>query len=296
LEVPIVLVSLLAPTRLTFCVASIVNACFDVLFAYSLDALQIRNSDELRVSTSPAAHEWQHSEVFWSPRFCIERPVSVMATLLNGAKMFEPSETEPCLSARGCLDGGSLRGSGNEPTMGSIGSTCGPNYSDANTRITEESCPRFSGTMSPRVSALLDEYDAAVIDCRMSASCEAQALYLFQDRRLTLTAHLLGSIVAIGFAAFACAHTPKLWSHGSGWYELVWRVSVLCLLRAIADILACGTLEYSSTNIHKHGRAGLWESRHELSNFYSWLFRALIGIGSLLASLAATSVGVVQHS
>lgn len=294
LEVPLALVVLLAPGPITFCIAVFANALLDILFAYTLDALQQRRLATTQVTTprgtpTSALAGWQHSVAMWSPRFCVERPVSFVATLLSGAGPLGGNEKNEKDHLRPAsprdAEGNKGKRSGPGATLGSMWSTSGI---DAEGRK-EMFHQRDSGAMSPRVSHLLDEYDAAVIDCQMGRG-GGQSVYLFQDRKLSLTAHLLGSTAALCLATVACVFADVR-SHGLGLPQIAVRVAVFFVVRAFTDIVACWALERSSLEVHQHGRAGLWESRHELANFHGWMYRALVGIGAILAALAATPAG-----
>lgn len=314
LEVAFTFTFLLIPHTISFAVAVSINVLLDVLFVCVLDTLQKRR---LRASPAPTKTVEEVGLSEWSPTYCIERPRSMISTIMSGSLSRWPSEATPLSqgassgqasqaragraawggragdrisSPRAAAVQGKLRECWSRCREGCDGcDCCGPRASEP---LADE-----SGAMSPRVSYLMDEYNDAVIQCmarprsRKSGSSGSMAVYLYQERKLTFSTHLLGNTVALALAA-SCVPillaSGDLRFHTFQWTELVLRIVALLVLRCFADYLACWCLEYTSTEVHPDMRALLWETGYEMSTCHGWTYRVLMAVCPLFAVIAAT--------
>jgi len=90
LEVPFACLLLLVPWTLTFFMVAITNAIFDVAFCCVLDVLQRRRLGMfLRTRAKDDAKFEQ-----WSPTYINDRPISLVATLMNGGASPNPGHRE----------------------------------------------------------------------------------------------------------------------------------------------------------------------------------------------------------
>lgn len=272
LEVPYMFILLAAPMKGMFWTAAVTGAALDVFFAYTLDALQRR-----RLHFPAKQAEAEH----WSPSFCPERPVGLVAALLGGLPPapLEP-ETEPLLP----------RAQGRGPPLGAGPTGAAPEggatppadgAAVAGEPVVERALSsKGGGPMSPRVSLLLDEYDEALVECRLrtpaaQATRGGQAVYLLQDRKITFMTHLLVNTVAL---ALAVLFVPALTLHRLQGRELATRAAGAVALRICSDTAACWTLEHTSSTVQYDSHSALWESRHELVTLHGWCFRALASV------------------
>jgi len=152
-----------------------------------------------------------------------------------------------------------------------------------------------SGAMSPRVTHLMDEYNSMLIKnneserhlgggSSWSGIGGGSTIYLYQERKITFMTHLLCCTLALALAILFLTffHIHKL-----SQTELIIRIFVAVALRILADFLACWTLEWICTDIHRDRRIILWEYRQELSTVNGWIFRALVAVCPLFAVIAA---------
>lgn len=270
LEIPYVFILLAAPMKGMFWTAAVTGAALDVFFAYTLDALQRR-----RLHFPAKMVEAEH----WSPSFCTERPVGLVAALLGGLPPAPPEpEAEPLLPR--AQDRGLPRGAGPGATLEG-GATPTANGAAVGEPVVERALSsRGGGPMSPRVSLLLDEYDEALVECRLrtpaaQATRGGQAVYLLQDRKVTFTTHLLVNTVSL---ALAVLFVPALALHRLQGRELATRAAGAVALRICSDTAACWTLEHTSSTVQYDSRSAQWESRHELATLHGWCFRALASV------------------
>lgn len=291
IEVPFAFALLLVPNVPTFWLTAWASAAFDVFFVYLLDTLQRRR---LRLSEcGPKAAAGPESGLEqWSPSFCFARPVSFVAALLSGTVAPSPGASEaerlrkgpPGAASAGAAEG--AKGAGKWENWASQ-RNCGlPLGGEGDTADGETGGGGGARAMSPRVSLLLDEYDAAVIECRKERS-SGEAVYLLQDRKASFSTHLLGNTVAI---ALACLLVPVCQLQRFGGHELAWRVVALLLLRLLADFHACWTFDCTAGDVPSGSRAALCESRHDLKTLHGWAFRALVSICPLFAVVSAAKI------
>mmetsp|Transcript_9209 Transcript_9209/g.17603 ORF Transcript_9209/g.17603 Transcript_9209/m.17603 type:complete len:630 (-) Transcript_9209:41-1930(-) len=306
LEVPFACLLLLVPWTLTFFTVAIANAIFDVAFCCVLDVLQRRRLGML--SRTCAKDDAKIEQ--WSPTYLNDRPISLIATLINGGGSQGPDHSEaarlrPPLPVQLSQATSSYGGSTNQPVspatqrttrtgtpMGTYrSSSC---FQELPTSPRRPSAwhvpgePEFS-PMSPRVSLLLDEYDDALIECRAGWArseddCSGLDVYLFQDRKLTFMNHLLGNTLALALAA-TCVPLFRLRFVSTG--DLMMRVVVLVLLRMCADLAACVVLGWTTKDVRQDECLSLWGRRHEFATFHGWLLRVLVGICPVFALIVA---------
>jgi hypothetical protein len=122
-------------------------------------------------------------------------------------------------------------------------------------------------------------------------------VFLRQERKIALTTHFLGSTlaliivtIALPVAKYAGDHHKTEFlglRHISG-VELVIRAVAVLLLRVVADLVALRLLDLTAAGPRGGEAPTLWDSRHELSTFHGWLFRALAATCPLFAVIAAT--------
>jgi len=263
----------------------------------------------------------------WSPNYCQERPESIFATLANGTLVNEPSEAtslrqpptgEPAEGEDSshssccpvfielCLWKCSWR---MQMAWNWCKSTCPTRCQDACCPMSrskeddesEEVVPTKDAIpMSPRVTLLLDEHNTGVIGSWAGrtelANGSGHGVFLQQERKIALTTHFLGSTLALAIVCVALPiakhagdnhRTEFLGLRHISAAELAVRAVAVLVLRVVADIVALRMLDLASGPQGGDAPA-LWESRHELSTFHGWLFRALAATCPLFAIIAAT--------
>lgn len=311
LEVPFAFVFLYIPHSATFWLAAVANTLLDVLFVYVLDTLQQRRlrlaalvGGKTRDLQQQSADEGGTAR--WSPVPCLHRPTSMIAAAMNRAiDTQEPTEVSrlaaaapaaqrPAAAAQQPVTAEPVESESSMQTcVGQCQERLGAAFQRCFPPRSEESPPSPS-MMSPRVSLLMDEYDAMLIKCSKSQtvapveehSDTALTIYLYQERKIPFLAHLLGSTVAVAFAAVSAAVVGL---HSFETKELVARVIGLLALRIVADMAACWVLERLCYAIPRDRIVILWESRPELSTLHGWLFRMLVSICPLFAVVAAAT-------
>lgn len=259
----------------------------------------------------------------WSPSYCIERPESIFATLSSGALFSEPFEStalRPSDQASPEDDGRSCCScpwiellcwnvSGRCAALWSrCKSACCPQRfrseekrDEEDTAPPKDAAPPQAEAMSPRVSLLLDEHNHGVISCwagRTELSRgNGHGVFLQQERKIALSTHFLCSTlalvivtVALPIAKYASDHhrTEFLGLRHISAAELAIRAVAVLVLRVFADVVALRLLDQSASGPPGGDAPTLWESRHELSTFHGWLFRALAATCPLFAVIAAT--------
>lgn len=162
------------------------------------------------------------------------------------------------------------------------------------------------GSMSPRVMQLLDDYDSALIEAQaprdhvraavgagghfgvqsVGTANAGPAIHLFQERRITLAAHLMASAAALLLAS-VCVPALKLGLFALNPVLLGKRLGALVALRLLADLGACWAFSSSTEELQGVGRAVLWSRHRELSVLHAWLFRALVLACPVFVTLAA---------
>jgi len=263
----------------------------------------------------------------WSPSYCHDRPESIWSTLSNGALASELSETSSLRGQDQGEDlAPNTPGDGRSclPVWldlccwkctwrmslfwGWIKSTCPTRCRDICCPLSrtekedegeEPSSIKADSPMSPRVSLLLDEHNTGVISCYTGRTelsrGSGHGVFLRQERKIALSTHFLGSTLAIIIVTIAI----PVAKYGSDNYkteflglrhisaaELAIRAVVVLVLRVVADLVALRMLDAAML---QGGEAPtLWESRHELSTFHGWFFRALAATCPLFAVIAAT--------
>jgi len=263
----------------------------------------------------------------WSPTYCIERPESIFSTLASGVLVSEPSESTSLRrdkvededpsegSARSCCPvyiellfwkiGWMMRMAWDRcksccPTR--CRDMCCPlSRSDEESEAKEEEPAKKDSPMSPRVSLLLDEHNTGVISCYTGRTelsrGSGHGVFLRQERKIALTTHFLGSTLALVIVTVALPiskyagdnyRTEFLGLRHISAVELAIRAVAVLVMRVVADLVALRMLELSADGPRGGEAPTLWESRHELSTFHGWLFRALAATCPLFAVIAAT--------
>lgn len=299
LELLCVFLLLLIPPVPTFCVAVAANALFDVLYVFLMEGLQQRRA---RLVLGRQAGV-EAGAACWSPAFCLTRPNSFVATLLSGSMSSQsPGRGEAeRLRPNSASSGGDTMAA---PTLGprkssrdegfmnrlipllSDGRSCGPR--GGMDLATSSSDRQESGDkMSPRVSVLLDEYDACIIENKLGqiGGSTGQAVYLFQDRKMTFLTHLFGNTLAVVLAVVCIPILQLREFHAREW---MWRTILIVGLRFLSDVLACWFLELHHTDANGEGNESMWMHRHEMATVHSWMARACTSILPLFAVVAGT--------
>jgi len=304
LEVPFACLLLLVPWTWTFFTVAIANAIFDVAFCCVLDVLQRRRLGMLLRTCAKDDAKFEQ----WSPTYINDRPISLIAALMNGggspgpdhreaAPLQPPLPIQPLqASTSGCGTPPATQRTARTGTGTSVTTYRSSQfYEQLSTPWPVPGESEFS-PMSPRVSLLLDEYDDALIEsragwARSEDGCNGLGVYLFQDRKLTFMNHLLGNTLALALAAM-CLPLFRLRFFSTD--DLMLRIVVLVLLRICADLAACVLLGWVTTEIRQDECLSIWERRHELATFHGWLFRVLVGICPLFAVIMALAPWEVQ--
>jgi len=263
-----------------------------------------------------------HELGVWSPTYCIERPESIFATLSRGAFSLEPSESTSLRQSTADESEDAGRSCCSCPWLELLCWTTGAKLSAAWSwcksacpkRCQDVCCPLSrseadteaaeapkAAAMSPRVSLLLDEHNTGVISCwagRTEVSKgSGPGVLLQQERKIAFTTHFLGSTLAVVMVTVALPiakhasdnyHTEFLGLRHISAVELAIRAVAVLLLRVLADLIALRLLDLSAIGPQGGDAPTLWQSRHELSTFHAWLFRALAATCPLFAVIAAT--------
>lgn len=255
LQVPCAFFILVVPNVVTFGVAASSNVVIDIFFVHALDALQKQRRKPC-ISTEEN-----------TPKFCMERPVSVVATLMGG-RLGDGRLSEETHLNLNLLD--------------QLGTTARQACTCCRMKNQTTSEP---AEMSPRVSLLHDEFD------HMAIRCEHQiqnglgwTVFLYQERKLTFATHLVTNTVAV---ALACVSVPLLWPHGVQWGAFGVRVFALIALRLVADYACCLVLHNGSAELLSKERWALWEGRLDLATPASWMCRVVAASCPLLPVIAA---------
>jgi len=323
MEVPFAFVFLLVPRTLTFILALAFNVFVDVLFVQALDVVQRREllRDHRNLSALPPSPKVEAGLEGggFEPSHCIERPESIFATLASGALVLEPTEAtslrpgeaadQPEDNGRSCfscvwLELLCMTWRARCPKR--CQDVCCPGSRSEEKREDgdEAQSPKAADSaspMSPRVSLLLDEHNDGVISC-WSGRAElskgsGHGVFLQQERKIAFTTHFLGSTLAVVIVTIAIPfakyggdrhHTEFLGLRHISATELAIRAVAVLLLRVFADLVALRLLDLSAVGPRGGDAPTLWESRHELSTFHGWLFRALAATCPLFAVIAAT--------
>lgn len=325
MEVPFAFVFLLVPRTITFCVALALNVLVDVLFVQALDLSQRRDPmkmAQLSAKLAPLTTDNTKMELgVWSPSYCIDRPESIFATLSSGTLVPEVSESTSLRqpSADQAASEDSKRSGCSCPWLELLcwtklewcksvcprrcADACCPTSRSEETSEGGDAAPQQMdvSAMSPRVSLLLDEHNAGVISCwagRTELSRgSGHGVFLQQERKIAFTTHFLGSTLAVFIVAVALPvakyagdnhRTEFLGLRHISAVELAIRTVAVLVLRAIADVIALRLLDLAATGPHGGEAPSLWDSRHELSTFHGWFFRALAATCPLFAVIAAT--------
>eukprot|EP00747_Dinoflagellata_sp_TGD_P164072 gnl/TRDRNA2_/TRDRNA2_183510_c0_seq1.p1 gnl/TRDRNA2_/TRDRNA2_183510_c0~~gnl/TRDRNA2_/TRDRNA2_183510_c0_seq1.p1 ORF type:complete len:556 (+),score=61.33 gnl/TRDRNA2_/TRDRNA2_183510_c0_seq1:284-1951(+) len=311
LEIPFAFVFLLIPHVATFCVATACNMLLDVAFVWALDALQQRR---MRLALMPPAPKLADASGpdQWSPTYCIERPKTLLATVMSCSLSHLPNEKTRLTAQEAPDNAGRLPAKSEAPPTNEEDPEA-PWYKrywasarrsfDSAGEKSRECCTSFKdtcsvesdGSMSPRVSHLLEEYDSMVIKCRggwngLRGNSSGQIIYLFQERKITLLTHLLSSTLAFAIAASTVwlLRLHPQFAHTISWQEILIRICVLLVLRILADLIACRVLEWSCEDLDQKGRCALWDGRADLSTWRAWAHRVIVGLCPLFAVVAAT--------
>jgi len=284
LEMPFAVVLLLIPHLLPFCLAVCVNAMFDVLFISVLDTLQQRRLRPVQ-GFAPGTEEADQ----WAPSYVDRRRPSMVAVAMSGSFQSAPSEATPFAPPRPASSAETGDGAVEKDEEEAPG-------------FCSRMCPMFGGKsdvredpvkddalMSPRVSHLLDEYDSMVVQNRESYQTSwkyrsSPTLYLYQERKITFTTHLLGALLACIFSVIAVAMLRIGEFHAN---ELVLRIILVIALRIVTDFGSCWAFEWICKEIRPHRRAVLWECRQELATYHGWLLRLLFAMCPMIPILVA---------
>lgn len=291
LEAPFAIVLLLIPQLLPFILAVCVNAMLDVLFISVLDTLQQRRLRPTQ-GFAPGTEEADQ----WAPSYVDRRRPSMVAVAMSGS--YTASEATP-IAPSGTQrteaytihtpgpDPDPEKDEGEAPSSGWRDRVCSMCTFSAKSDAREN--PAQSTLMSPRVSHLLDEYDSMVVQNRESYQTSwkyrsSPTLYLYQERKVTFTTHLLGSFLACIFSVIAVAFL-RIGVFPA--HELVLRIILVIVLRIITDFGSCWAFEYICKEIRPHRRAVLWECRLELATFHGWFLRLLFAMCPVIPILVA---------
>lgn len=309
LEVPFAFAFLLVPRTVTFCVALAVNVVVDVLFVQALDVTQRRDAMMVaraaRIVQPPSPRDEPGLELgVMSPTFCIHRPESIFATLASGALVFDTSESaslRPPTADTASID---ERSSGSCMWLDLLCRTRCPRLRDCcmpSSRSEDAvagDVPKAEAVMSPRITLLEEEHSAGIIGCLRTEHSKGSghAVFLRQERKIAFTTHFLGStlsvvivICALPVAKYAGDNyqTEFLGLRHISATELAIRAAAVLVMRVVADLVALRLLDLSAAAAGGEAPT-LWQSRHELSTFHGWLFRALAATCPLFAVIAAT--------
>jgi len=294
-EGPFLFAFLLIPRMATFCVAVVFNALLDVTFYY------VMNRRWRRVV---GGAEGGAGGGTWSPTYWFHRPDSALIALSGGGALVVREPPPPSETTRLAPQGRpGLRAAAADPEKAGSHALAG--------------CGSGGGlAMSPRVTVLLDEYDAAAIRAGRAAhkvGIGGLSVYLWQEHKLALSTQLLGtgsvalSVVlcapavgmpylpllhgeggaSVGHAGAGAAGVGAGEHDGGGW-EYAARAALLLVLRSAADFVAW---RWAAAEEAERGLAGLLQSRHELASFQGWLYRALVGACPLFPVFVGLSAG-----
>jgi len=261
-----------------------------VLFISVLDTLQQRRLRPVQ-GYAPGTEEADQ----WAPSYVDRRRPSMVGVAMSGSfgpapdsekTPFAPRNVEqpspPATQAEG--DAPDAEKDDEEKPAGWCNRMCSWGKSDAR----EDPVPANT-MMSPRVSHLLDEYDSMVVQNRESYQTSwkyrsSPTLYLYQERKITFTTHLLGSFLACIFSVIAVAFL-RIGVFPVG--ELVFRIILVIVLRILTDFGSCWAFEWICKEIRPHRRAVLWECRQELATLHGWFLRLLFAMCPLIPILVA---------
>lgn len=289
LETPFAVALLLVPQVLPFCLAVCVNALLDMLFISVLDTLQQRRLRPIQ-GFAPGTEEADQ----WAPSYLDRRRPSMVAVAMSGsfapgseATPFAPRAPPPTQEADTTQDP-EENGDGKEASSDWRSRMCSmcPSWGRSDAR--EDPVPP-NNMMSPRVSHLLDEYDSMVVQNRESYQTSwkyrsSPTLYLYQERKITFTTHLLGALLACIFSVIAVAFL-RIGVFPAN--ELVWRIILVIAMRVVTDFGSCWAFEYICKEIRPHRRAVLWECRQELATLHGWFLRLLFALCPLVPIILA---------
>lgn len=283
LEVPFAFASLMPPRSATFCWALAANSVLDIVFVYVIDLQQSRHLQRL-ATVGQGLEGGAASPDAALPMYCMERPRCFVATLTSGQLLSLPGEAtrlnrqqpDPSVLTNRAAHTSSYRNRCEECI----------NYYCCIWRSDKE-----SGVMSPRVSQLLQEYDSTVIKlgAAMSGSHDnvniTTVVYIQQERKVTITTHLVGNTLALGLAVLC---VPLLGLHTMSLGELIFRIIALVTVRAAVDLIACWVLGGVNPEAANDGHTVLWHRQPELASLHTWLYRSLAGICPLLIVIAGS--------
>lgn len=288
LEAPFAIVLLLVPQMFPFCLAVCVNALLDVLFISVLDTLQQRRLRPVQ-GFAPGTEEADQ----WAPSYVERRRPSMVAVAMSGS--YTASESTPIAprtsSATQATDGAGdpEKDIDEASSSGWCNRLCAmcPSWGKSESDARDDPAP--STLMSPRVSHLLDEYDSMVVQNRESYQASwkyrsSPTLYLYQERKITFTTHLLGSFLACIFSVTAVAFL-RIGAFPA--HELAARIILVIVMRIVIDFGSCWAFEYICKEIRPHRRAVLWECRQELATIHGWLLRLLFAMCPVIPILIA---------